>query len=161
LEETAPRLGITLAPDDFALHLLLSLVALGVPALVPLAAHTLQRSVQPEPGAPGFLALVYGYLPLVLGGTLAHYLDLGLFEAGRLLPVAWQTFGATGTESLPVLVAHPAVIAFLQGTALVAGVLASVWLTQKIARQTFVRQLPQHLATLALAAVLWNLIVGV
>jgi prolipoprotein diacylglyceryltransferase len=60
-----------------------------------------------------------------------------------------------------VLSAHPAVIAFLQGTALVAGVLASVWLTQKIARQAFVRQLPQHLATLALAAVLWNLIVGV
>lgn len=41
-----------------------------------------------RPSGKGFLELAYGYMPLVWGGTLAHYLPLFLGEAGRLLPVS-------------------------------------------------------------------------
>ena len=69
------------------------------------------------------------------------------------------TFGLNGA-SLPVLVAHPAVIAFLQGTSLIIGVLLSVLLTQKIARQQFKYLLPQYMAVVTLALGMWQIIVG-
>jgi hypothetical protein len=106
-----------------------------------------------------FVELAYGYLPLVLGGNLAHYLRLGLSEGGRILPVAFATFGLNGT-SLPVIIAHPAVIAFLQGVSLILGVLCSILLTQKIARQPLKLLLPQHLVTITLAIAMWQIIVG-
>ena len=44
------------------------------------------------PGArPPFLGLAYGYMPLVWGATLAHYLPLLLTEVGRALPVRTST----------------------------------------------------------------------
>jgi hypothetical protein len=103
--------------------------------------------------------LAYGYLPLVLAGNLAHYLHLGLSEGGRILPVTMATFGLSG-ENLPVLVAHPAVIAFLQGTTLIVGVLLSILLTQKIARQPFKFLLPQHLSAIALGSGMWQIILN-
>ena len=92
-------------------------------------------------------------------GTLAHYLRLGLTEAGQVLPVGAATIGLSGIN-LPILVAHPAVIAFLQGTALSAGALLAIALTQKIARYPLRLMVPQHLCTLGLTASLWWLIVG-
>ena len=38
-------------------------------------------------GPPPFLSLAYGYMPLVWGATLAHYLPMALTEVGRALPV--------------------------------------------------------------------------
>jgi len=102
--------------------------------------------------------LAYGYLPLLLLGTLAHYLRLLLTEAGRVLPVSAATIGFSGVD-LPVVVAHPAVIAFLQGTALIAGALLAIALTQKIARYPLRLMLPQHMATVGLTMGLWWLIV--
>lgn len=93
-----------------------------------------------------------------MGGSLAHYLRLGLGEAGRIIPVTFATFGLN-VAGLPILVAHPAVIAFLQGTTLIASVLLSAILTQKIARQPFRLLLPQHLATIVIALSLWAIIV--
>jgi hypothetical protein len=61
---------------------------------------------------------------------------------------------------LPIWVAHPAVIEFLQGSTLIVSVLLSVILTQKIARQPLRSLLPQHLATVLLAVSLWAIIVG-
>jgi hypothetical protein len=84
---------------------------------------------------------------------------LGLGEAGRILPVTWATFGYNG-EELPILVAHPAVIAFLQGTTLIVSVFLSVILTQKIARQPLRLLLPQHVGVIALGVSLWSIIVG-
>jgi hypothetical protein len=98
-------------------------------------------------------------LPLVLLGTLAHYLRLFLTEAGRVLPVSAATIGLSGVN-LPVVVAHPAVIAFLQGTSLLVGALLAIILTQKIARYPLRLLIPQHLATLGLTVALWGLIVG-
>ncbi len=159
LPEIQACLGLNLDLTPFWTHLGISLVALTLPAIVPFAAYGLirlfQQSLKPRP----FVELAYGYLPLVLGGSLAHYLRLGLGEAGRILPVAWATFGYSG-EGLPVLVAHPAVIAFLQGTMLIGSVLLTMILTQKIARQPLRLLLPQHLGAITLGASLWSIIVG-
>ena len=105
-----------------------------------------------------FRILAYGYLPLVLGGNLAHYLRLGLTEGGRVLPVSAQTFGWVGS-GLPAISAHPAVIGFLQGTTLLICGFLSIALAQKIARQPVKVLLAQHVATVALAASFWRVIV--
>jgi transcriptional regulator with AAA-type ATPase domain/NAD-dependent dihydropyrimidine dehydrogenase PreA subunit len=157
LPELQALLGLHFDLTQFWTHLGVSLAAL-VPAIVPFAAYSLLRlqpSLKPRP----FVELAYGYLPLVLGANLAHYLRLGLGEAGRILPVAWATFGYNG-EELPILVAHPAVIAFLQGTTLISSVLLTVVLTQKIARQPLRLLLPQHIGAIALGASFWSIIVG-
>lgn len=160
LPELQASLGLNLDLTQFWTHLGVSVVALSVPAIVPIVAYglirLLQQSLKPRP----FIELAYGYLPLVLGGSLAHYLRLGLGEAGRILPVTMATFGYSG-EALPIVVAHPAVIAFLQGTTLIVSVLLTVILTQKIARQPLRLLLPQHLGVIALAASLWSIVVGV
>jgi hypothetical protein len=113
----------------------------------------------PNPKPRPFVELAYGYLPLVLAGNLAHYLRLGLAEGGRILPVTLATFGLSG-EGMPMLVAHPAVIAFLQGVTLIVGVLLTILLTQKIAHQPTRSLLVQHLAAVVLGVSLWAIIVG-
>ena len=162
LPEISTQLGIDLHLENFSNHVLISVIALGLPVVIPfiaqginLAIGKLNRKYKPRK----FVELAYGYLPLVLAGNLAHYLRLGLNEGGKILPVTMATFGLNGA-SLPVLVAHPAVIAFLQGTSLIIGVLLSVLLTQKIARQQFKYLLPQYLAIVCLAISMWQIIVG-
>lgn len=159
--QVAARLGLGWNLDDFWLHGGLAIALLTLPALLPVAAqaglwavHRLGLSGKPR----SFVELAYGYLPLVLLGTLAHYLQLGLTEAGRVLPVGAATVGVSGV-SLPVVVAHPAVIGFLQGTALVVGAGLSGVLTQRIARVPLGLMLPQHLCTGVLTVGLWWLIV--
>jgi len=161
LPELLSGLGWSVNLENGWIHSGLAIALLSLPALLPFIAQSVLHGVQkvahtrkPRP----FVELAYGYLPLVLLGTLAHYLHLFLTEAGRVLPVSAATLGLTGAN-LPVLVAHPAVIAFLQGTALVAGAILAIALTQKIARYPFRLMIPQHLATLSLTAGLWWLIV--
>ena len=162
LPEISTRLGIDLHLEQFNNHALISIIALSLPVIIPFTAQAintfigkLNRKYKPRK----FIELAYGYLPLVLAGNLAHYLRFGLSEGGRILPVTMATFGLNNA-SLPVLVAHPAVIAFLQGTSLIIGVLLSILLTQKIARQQFKYLLPQHLAVVTLAVAMWQIIVG-
>jgi transcriptional regulator with AAA-type ATPase domain/NAD-dependent dihydropyrimidine dehydrogenase PreA subunit len=162
LPELQTWLGWDWNLDRFFPHLGLSLITLILPALIPAIAygwmwlsHLTFNFCKPR----SFVELAYGYLPLVLGGTLAHYLRLFLQEAGRILPVTWATFGFS-SEGLPVAIAHPAVIAFLQGTVLVFAILLSWVLTHKIARHPLKVLLPQHLSVLVLGAVLWRLIVN-
>ncbi|NEO81197.1 sigma 54-interacting transcriptional regulator [Moorena sp. SIO4G3] len=162
LPELQENLGLGWDLSQFWTHGLLSVTVLILPAIVPLLAqgimvgfYQLKETRKPS----SFVKLAYGYLPLVLAGNLAHYWRLGLGEGGRILPVMFATFGLSG-EGLPVLVAHPAVIAFLQGTTLIAGVLLSLFLTQKIGRQPFTLLLPHHVSTLVLGISLWWIIVG-
>ncbi|WP_299402289.1 sigma 54-interacting transcriptional regulator [Acaryochloris sp. IP29b_bin.148] len=159
LPELQAWIGLDLHLQQFSTHLLVSVLVLGIAAIMPLLSHQvlcqLSHSLKPRP----FQELVYGYLPLVLGGTLAHYLRLGLTEAGQILPVTWATFGLSGT-GLPVWIAHPAVIRFLQGSTLLFAVFFTWVLTQKIARQPIVVLLPQHLTSLGLGFCLWSVIVG-
>ena len=149
LSDIEHQLGLNLHLDLFSSHLLVAIAALALPIFFPLLAQIIINLVGKSKSLK-FLDLAYGYLPLVLAGNLAHYLDLGLNEAGRILPVTMATVGLHG-HNLPILVAHPAVINFLQGTSLVFGVLCSVILTQKIARQSFKFLLPQHLVIIILA----------
>ncbi|MEL6381453.1 MAG: sigma 54-interacting transcriptional regulator [Cyanobacteria bacterium J06626_18] len=161
LPELLEGLGLLLDLEVFWVHGVAAIALLSLPALLPLMAqasllaiYKLGQTRKPRP----FVELAYGYLPLVLLGTLAHYLRLGLTEAGRVLPVSAATLGLSGVN-LPILVAHPAVIAFLQGTCLVTGALLAIVLTQKIARYPLRLMLPQHVCTLGLTASLWWLIV--
>ena len=161
LTELQFELDLSWNLNQFWTHLWVSVVALSLPAIVPLTAYrAIQLFCQKTSNKPrGFVELAYGYLPLVLAGNLAHYLRLGLGEAGTILPVTFATFGLQG-ERLPIWVAHLAVIAFLQGTVLITGVILSIILTQKIARQPFKLLLPQHLGAIILGASLWDIIVG-
>jgi transcriptional regulator with AAA-type ATPase domain/NAD-dependent dihydropyrimidine dehydrogenase PreA subunit len=162
LPEISTRLGLNLHLEQFADHALVSIIALSLPIIIPLLAQNVNELVSKfnyKYKPRKFIELAYGYLPLVLAGNLAHYLRLGLGEGGRILPVTMATFGLDG-NNLPVLVAHPAVIAFLQGCSLIFGVLFSILLTQKIARQPFKYLLSQHLATVILAIAMWQVIVG-
>lgn len=168
LPELNQQLNLNLDLSQFSTHAWFSLAVLSLPALIPLAAYggiqlsyrliqTLNLTI-PNPKPRSLIELAYGYLPLVLAGNLAHHLRLGLMEAGRILPVTFATFGLSG-EGLPVFVAHPAVMAFLQGVTLIAGVLLSMVLTQKIASQPVRSLLLQHLGIVALGISLWAIIV--
>ncbi len=162
LPEIETRLGLDLQLDKFGNHALISAIILSLPIAIPLLAQGINQlggKLNNKYKPRKFIELAYGYLPLVLAGNLAHYLRLGLEEGGKILPVTMATFGLDGA-SLPILVAHPAVIAFLQGCSLICGVLLSILLTQKIARQPFKYLLPQHLATLTLAVGIWQIVVG-
>ncbi|MBD2577168.1 cyclic nucleotide-binding domain-containing protein [Oscillatoria sp. FACHB-1406] len=159
LPEVQHFLGLNLDLDRFLPHSLLAIAAISLPALIPLLAQAilkLSTKITQRDQLPSFIKLAYGYLPLILAGNLSHYFPLWLGESGKILPVALATFGLNGAQ-LPVLVAHPAVIAFLQGSTLIFGVLCSIFVTQKIARQQFLWMLPQHLAIGAIAASFWVL----
>lgn len=172
LPEISIRLGLNLHLEKFANHTLISVMALSLPIAIPLMAQIVMELLGKldrkssksnnqfqHRGFPGFVELAYGYLPLVLAGNLAHYLRLGLEEGGRILPVTMATFGLEG-GGLPVLVAHPAVIAFLQECCLIFGVLLSMLLTQKIAHQPVRYLFPHHFAIVALAVGMWQVIIG-
>lgn len=163
LPELQSWLGLHVDLTQFLPHLGISLLALIIPAAIPLTAYALMvglyRLSQNRFKPRRFVELAYGYLPLVLGSNLAHYLRLGLAEGGRILPVTFATFGLQG-DQLPVLVAHPAVIEFLQGTTLIVSVLLTIVLTQKIARQSMRSLFWQHLAAIALGATMWSIIVS-
>ena len=162
LPEIETKLGLDLHLEQFTTHTFISIAVLSLPVILPLLGQMsieLFARINNKRKVPEFIELAYGYLPLVLAGNLAHYLYLGLGEGGRILPVAMATFGLQGAN-LPVFVAHPAVISFLQGTALILGAFLSIMLTQKIARQPLKLLIPQHLVTLILTVGIWQLIVG-
>jgi transcriptional regulator with AAA-type ATPase domain/NAD-dependent dihydropyrimidine dehydrogenase PreA subunit len=166
LPEISTRLSVDLHLERFSNHALVSVLVLTTPIILPLLAqgiNILVGKLNSRYAPRQFIELAYGYLPLVLAGNLAHYLRLGLREGGRILPVTMATFGLNdglNGAGLPTLVAHPAVIAFLQGSCLISGVLLSILLTQKIARQQFKYLLPQHLAIAILGMGMWQVTVG-
>lgn len=158
LPELQSWLGLNFNLHQFWPHFGFSVAALIIPTLITLLAYGLIQLFHGSLKPRSFVELAYGYLPLVLGGNLAHYLRLGLGEAGKILPLSLATFGFS-SEGLPILVAHPAVIAFLQGTTLIISVFLTIILTQKIAHQPIKLLLPQHLATVIIAVSLWAVIV--
>jgi hypothetical protein len=168
LPEIQAHLGLNWNLDNFWVHFAVSVALLSLPALIPLLAqatmgllHQLKTFLDPKRiqiKPLRFAESAYGYLPLVLAANLAHYLDLGLGEGGKLLPVTLATFGLSG-EGFPIAVAHPAVINFLQGAALFVGSLLAALLTQKILKGSIWSLLPQHLAILTLTVLFWQLIV--
>jgi transcriptional regulator with AAA-type ATPase domain/NAD-dependent dihydropyrimidine dehydrogenase PreA subunit len=162
LPELVLEFNLPVNLSQFSTHAIVAVIALTLPAVLPLIAQGMIKLLSPQQVTikhSSFWEIAYGYLPLVLAANLAHYLRLGLGEAGAILPISLATFGLEG-QGLPILVAHPAVIAFLQGTALIFGVLLSIILTQKIARQHFQLLLPHHLCAIFLGVVFGRIIVG-
>ncbi|ANV84240.1 AAA family ATPase [Picosynechococcus sp. PCC 7003] len=159
LPEINQVLGLNVDLSQFWPHLGLAIAALGIPAGLVLLTGAAVQFLNSPPKAKPFLQLAYGYLPLVLGGSLAHYLRLGLGEAGQILPVTMATFGLQGS-TLPIVVAHPAVIAFLQGSTLIFGTLCTFVLTKKISKQAWRSLLPQYLTSLGLTWAMAQIIVG-
>ncbi len=157
-------LGDTQLLESFSGHAVASSAALFLPGAVALLIDSLRTKLPGTGPRRTFVEMAYGYLPLVLFASLAHYLLLGLGEAGQILPVFWATWGLPIGESSAawqvsgVAVAHPAVIAFLQGISLIIGALLSVVLTQKIGRQSWQSLIPQHATTIGLTVCLWQLI---
>ncbi len=164
LAELQNWLGLGSEPLAFLPHAGLAVLALVIPVAFPLLAQGVQwlgsRWRSPEPGTKPtpFLRLAYGYLPLVLGANLAHHLQLGLSEAGRILPVTLATLGQSGSN-LPILVAHPAVISFLQGSVLIVTLLCTIALLKKIAGRSPKYLLPHYLSALVITAYFWAAIV--
>ncbi|AFY94053.1 sigma 54-interacting transcriptional regulator [Chamaesiphon minutus] len=162
-------LGLQIDLTQFLPHLGLSIAAILLPTTIPFLAYIAMQGLyklgnleiipfkfrKPLP----FIDLAYGYLPLILGGNLAHYFKLGLAEGGQIIPITFATFGLTG-NNLPSFVAHPAVITFLQGITLVLALLTTFFLTQKIAKRPMRSIVPQHLASICLVVTLWIAIVG-
>jgi transcriptional regulator with AAA-type ATPase domain/NAD-dependent dihydropyrimidine dehydrogenase PreA subunit len=158
LPEIQDRLGLDLHLQQFWPHAVVSVAVLAIAACIPLLIHGLLH-LNTQGKHRSFIELAYGYLPLVLGGTLAHYLRLGLTEAGQIIPVTFATF-SLGHAGLPTLIAHPAVIAFLQGSVLIVSLLVTWIVTQKIGRQSLVQLWPQQIGSLGLTVLLWQCIVG-
>jgi transcriptional regulator with AAA-type ATPase domain/NAD-dependent dihydropyrimidine dehydrogenase PreA subunit len=157
LPELESWLGLNFRMEQFWHHAAVSVGVLAIASIIPLLGQGLLTLLSPGKHRP-FIELAYGYLPLVLGGTLAHYLRLGLNEAGQVLPVTLATFGYSGAN-FPAVIAHPAVTAFLQGSVLVMGVLLTGLLIQKIGRQPITSLWPHHLTALGLTILLWRVIV--
>ena len=164
LPEISAKLGVQLplrhsGLGDFGIHAGVSVLALLIPGAIALLAQALIRLWHSANLKPySFKILAYGYLPLVLGGNIAHFLQLGLTEMGRVVPVTLATFGMSGMQTVAIA-ADPAVIAFLQGTTLLVTAGLSLILTQKIFRQPPQKLLPQHLATVGLMVMMWQIIV--
>jgi transcriptional regulator with AAA-type ATPase domain/NAD-dependent dihydropyrimidine dehydrogenase PreA subunit len=168
LPELNYRLGLGIDLEQFFPHLLLSIAALTIPVTIPLVAYTIMQGIyQLGQGEKipwkickplAFIPLAYGYLPLIWGGSLAHYWRLGLQEGGQIIPVIFKTFGQIRAD-LPSFVGDPAVISFLQGLTLIVALLLTVFVTQKIAKRPIKSLIPQHLASLGLMVSLWYAIV--
>jgi transcriptional regulator with AAA-type ATPase domain/NAD-dependent dihydropyrimidine dehydrogenase PreA subunit len=158
LAEIETHWQLSLRLEQFGWHALVSIGVLLVAAMLPMLAHLFYKLWNRITGPRRFLELAYGYLPLTLGGTLAHYLRLGLTEAGQILPVSAATFGFS-TLALPQWSADPAVIAFLQGTTLVFSIVLSWILLQKISRQSLGRLIPHLIGILGIGILFWQVIV--
>lgn len=158
LPEIEQVYGVNLGLPQFWVHGGVSVGVLAIATLTPWLIHGIYylSHDQPKP----FLHLAYSYLPLTLGATLAHYLRLGLSEAGQVLTVAAHTFGMA-TLAVPGWTAHPAVIAFLQGVVILFSCLCSIVLLQKIARQSALAIWPYLFGLIGFSMLLWQIIVGV
>jgi transcriptional regulator with AAA-type ATPase domain/NAD-dependent dihydropyrimidine dehydrogenase PreA subunit len=169
LTEINQLLELQIDLTQFLPHLGLSIAAIIIPAIIPGLAYGLMQGIYhlgqlqfipfKVPKPLPFITLAYGYLPLILGGNLAHYFKLGLGEGGQIIPVTFATFGQI-SENLPSFNAHPAAIAFLQGMTLIVALLVTIFLTQKIAKRSIQSLIPQHLASVCLIITLWLSIVG-
>lgn len=150
--------------ESFGAHAIAAILTLFAPSAIALTIDQLRTQQKGQGPTRSFITLAYGYLPLLLFASLAHYLLLGLSEAGRIIPVffaTWPSINAAvlSQASVLTLIAHPAVIAFLQGSMLLIGAILSSLLTQKIGRQSWKNLIPQHSVILGFTALLWQLIV--
>ena len=99
--------------------------------------------------APRQRLLLYALLPLLWALMLAHFLPLGMGEAGLVLPVSLAPLGVA-VEGLPAWSADPHVVAFCQTLALLVGVGGSVVLLRRLLQPARITWVGLSLATLLL-----------
>ncbi|CAE7742509.1 unnamed protein product [Symbiodinium pilosum] len=174
--------------EDFAVHSGMAVAALLAPGifvwLMDRLARGLSSLLYPDQVAlilgNDFVDLGYSYLPLTWLASLAHYLKLGLVDAGQVLPTAARTAGyfaaamaqwAPGVpgsafaqeqlkaleESLPSLSASPDVVAFLQGVSLLLAAVFSLQMLTKLGGKAPFAWIHQA-AIILLTWELWQLI---
>ena len=155
----------------FRLHSQMAVIALMYPGTIAIIAHFSAKVVNKitNKGGAGvsspksFVEESYAYLPLCWLALLAHFLDLGLSEAGRVLPVTAKMFGFETlalSGQLPELVADDHVIAFLQGACILAGCSWSVVLLRFNTSKWSLAILPQSFAIVLLSWQYWQVIVS-
>jgi transcriptional regulator with AAA-type ATPase domain/NAD-dependent dihydropyrimidine dehydrogenase PreA subunit len=150
------------ALESWPIHAGLTTLALLLPGIVAFSCDFLAVKLHRSSPDRPFRDRAYAYLPLVLCANLSHYLQLGLTEAGAVVPVTLATFGLPST-TLPSnlvqpFIAHPAVVAFLQGSVLLAGGLLAIALLGKISRQPWLQLAPQLGVIGGFTILLWHLI---
>ena len=165
--------------ETFQSHAIIAFLVLLFPALMVYAADVVMRQlcnllVSDLRPPNEFLQLSYSYLPLTWLASLAHYLQLGLVEAGQVLPTAARTgayFGSQlGLESLsrwmmdlekqlPSVSFSPDVVAFLQGIVLILAAGFSLQLLKKLGGGNAPYLWIHQLVILALTWELWQIIV--
>jgi polyferredoxin len=126
--------GLPLAPASLESGPLLPRLAFAALALaLPAAASLLLRGLiqRLRPGAPSWL-LLYSLLPLLWGLMLAHFLPLGMAEAGGVLPVSVGDSWPELAAALPAWRADPHVIGFCQSAAVAVGVGGSMLMLRRL-----------------------------
>jgi len=159
-------LGADLVGGVSGSHIAISLALMAVPAALAVGAHAASKvsaaQLGTRPPAP-LLTLGYAYLPVVWAATLAHYEQGLMGEGGKVGQVAGAMVGLPDSllPSIPHLVAHPAVIAFVQAATLLVGWGAGLALTRKLAGAPWASIWPHAAAMTALLAEVWALNVRV
>lgn len=150
----------------FEMHAVAAICALAYPGALAFSSHALNRTIRKKSSdvrtSQSFVEEAYAYVPLCWLGLLAHFLDLGMGEAGKVLPVAARTFGLERIATsgfLPELVADDHVISFCQGACILAGTVWSLVLLRYNAKRPWKEITPQALTILLLGSQLWTLIV--
>lgn len=154
----APRLlgwfGIThfaLTADQLAISAPIALVLLSIPAVLTYGTHAIARFFDAE--QPGYLTVVYAYLPFALAANLTHYVPAAVMEAGQMLPVLARTLGFSGV-GLPTLTWSADVAVFLQGVTLLSALIFSIYPLLRITKRPVLSNLP-HLSLMAGLTVLF------
>ncbi|HEY9615323.1 MAG TPA: sigma 54-interacting transcriptional regulator [Microcoleaceae cyanobacterium] len=138
-------LGVDTIPMDAA-HLLTSLpivvALLSIPAVLIYSTHAIARLL--DPNQPGYLTVIYAYLPFTLAANLAHYIPAAITEAGQVLVVLARTVGYSGL-GVPTLTWSMDVAQFLQGVTLLSALVFSPYPLLRITKCSWFSNLPHLL----------------
>jgi transcriptional regulator with AAA-type ATPase domain/NAD-dependent dihydropyrimidine dehydrogenase PreA subunit len=142
--------------DHFWISLPVALGLLSIPTVLTLGLHQIARLMDRE--MPGYLTVIYAYLPLTLAANLTHYIPAAMTEAGKILPVTARTFGLSAAW-LPTLTWSLEVATFLQGVTLLSVLAFSVYPLLRITQRPFWSNLPHLIGIFGLTAFFWKLMV--
>lgn len=152
-------LGYPDLPID-ADHLLTSapiaLALLSIPAVLTYGTHAIARFLDPK--QPGYLTVIYAYLPFALAANLAHYVPAAITEAGQILPVLARTLGFSGI-GLPTLTWSADVATFLQGVTLLSALVFSIYPLFRITKRLGWSNLPHFFLMAGFTVFFFKLIV--